>query len=52
VDRLVQAKEAEKAELDDRWADDETIRLREELAEQIRALSELKAMAESYGYVV
>jgi formate C-acetyltransferase len=50
VDRLVQAKKSEKAELDGRWADEETIRLREELAEQIRALSELKAMAESYGY--
>jgi len=29
--------------------DEETIRLREEVAEQIRALQELKEMAASYG---
>ncbi|NUP51725.1 MAG: formate C-acetyltransferase [Catenulispora sp.] len=50
VDRLIQAKYAEKAELDERWADEDTIRLREELAEQISALRELKEMAASYGY--
>lgn len=50
VDRLIAAKRVERAELDARWADEATIRLREELAEQIRALSELKAMAASYGF--
>lgn len=50
VDRLVEDKRRERAELDARWADEATIRLREELAEQIRALSELKAMAASYGH--
>lgn len=50
VDRLIAAKRAERAELDARWADEATIRLREELAEQIRALGELKAMAASYGF--
>ncbi|MBS2961511.1 formate C-acetyltransferase [Actinocrinis puniceicyclus] len=50
VDRLVAAKRAERAELDERWADEDTIRLREELAEQIRALGELKQMAASYGF--
>ncbi|RSS80201.1 formate C-acetyltransferase [Streptomyces sp. WAC06614] len=54
VDRLIAAKKEEKAELDaaptDAHALEETIRLREELAEQMRALGELKAMAASYGY--
>lgn len=50
VDRLVAAKEAEKAGLDAAHSSDEVIRDREELAEQIRALHELKAMAASYGY--
>ncbi|MFJ9520432.1 formate C-acetyltransferase [Kitasatospora sp. NPDC101801] len=54
VDRLIEAKLAEKAELDampsDPAALEETIRGREELAEQIRSLGELKQMAASYGY--
>ena len=50
VDRLIEAKHAERAELDERWGDEDTIRLREEMAEQIRALAELKKMAASYGY--
>ncbi|NTV65154.1 MAG: formate acetyltransferase, partial [Oscillochloris sp.] len=50
VDRLIVAKHAEKASLDDTHASDEIIRDREELAEQIRALDELKEMAASYGY--
>lgn len=50
VDRLVAAKQAEKAGLDSAAATDAIIRDREELAEQIRALDELKAMAASYGY--
>jgi formate C-acetyltransferase len=52
VDALIAAKRSERAELDERWADEDTIRLREELAEQIRALSELKTMAASYGFDV
>ncbi|MFI6151321.1 formate C-acetyltransferase [Kitasatospora sp. NPDC051170] len=56
VDRLIEAKRAEKAELDPAPADparlEETIREREELAEQIRALGELKQMAAAYGYDV
>ena len=52
VDALIAAKRSERAELDARWADEDTIRLREELAEQIRALGELKAMAGSYGFDV
>ncbi|MFB8007672.1 formate C-acetyltransferase [Nocardia sp. NPDC056000] len=50
VNRLITSKMADRAALDERWADDETIRLREEVSEQIRALMELKAMAASYGF--
>jgi formate C-acetyltransferase len=54
VDRLVEAKRAEKAELDGPLEDparlEEVIRQREELAEQIRALGELKEMAAAYGH--
>ncbi len=50
VDRLIARKEEEKASLDAQWSTDEIIRDREELAEQIRALGELKAMAAAYGF--
>jgi formate C-acetyltransferase len=50
VDRLIARKRDEKAALDDRWSTDEVIRDREELAEQIRALGELKTMAAKYGF--
>jgi formate C-acetyltransferase len=50
VDRLIEAKRADRATLDDRWADEEVIRAREEVAEQIRALEELKQMAAAYGF--
>ena len=50
VDFLIADKKREKRELDDRHSTEEVIRDREELAEQIRALNELKEMASSYGY--
>jgi formate C-acetyltransferase len=50
VDRLVAAKEVERHGLDDLASTEEVIRDREELAEQIRALGELKRMAASYGF--
>ncbi|MFC4149472.1 formate C-acetyltransferase [Micromonospora mangrovi] len=50
VDRLIAERKAHKAALDDRPSTDDVIRDREELAEQIRALGELKEMAASYGY--
>ena len=50
VDRLIVRKEEEKAALDTRPSTDEIIRDREELAEQIRALGELKEMAAAYGF--
>ena len=48
VDRLLEAKRAERAQLDDMWPNDEVIRSREELAEQMRALRDLAAMAKLY----
>jgi formate C-acetyltransferase len=49
VDFLIVDKKREKGELDDRHATEDVIRLREELAEQIRSLEELEAMAAGYG---
>jgi formate C-acetyltransferase len=48
VDRLVEVKREERQQLDDMWPTDEIIRQREELAEQIRALDDLVAMAKLY----
>ncbi|RKN40193.1 formate C-acetyltransferase [Micromonospora endolithica] len=50
VDRLVADRRSCRAALDDRPSTDDVIRDREELAEQIRALGELKEMASRYGY--
>ncbi|NBE56278.1 formate C-acetyltransferase [Streptomyces boluensis] len=50
VDRLIEDKKTVKAELDAAWPTENVIREREETAEQIKALGELKAMALSYGY--
>src|SRR4051794_8832180 len=50
VDRLIARKNEEKDALDEAWSTEDTIRDREELAEQIRALGELKEMAKSYGF--
>ena len=52
VDRLIEAKKAERAELDAQFGTEPVIRLREELAEQVRALGELAQMAASYGHDV
>jgi formate C-acetyltransferase len=48
VDRLLEVKREERAQLDDMWPTDEVIRMREELAEQTRALKDLVAMAKLY----
>ena len=48
IDRLLEAKRAERAQIDDMWPTDEIIRSREELAEQMRALDDLAAMAKLY----
>ncbi len=50
VDALIAAKKLEKASLDMERSVEDVIRDREELAEQIRALGELKQMAASYGF--
>ena len=49
VDALVAAKRRERAALDALPSDPDVVRDREELAEQLRALDELVAMAASYG---
>jgi formate C-acetyltransferase len=50
VDRLIAERQALRDALDHKPATEETIRDREELAEQTRALAELKVMAATYGY--
>ena len=50
VDRLITHKKEEKNALDAKWSTEDIIRDREELAEQIRALNELKQMAAKYGF--
>lgn len=48
TDRLIEAKEQERAQINDMWPTDEVIRQREELADQIRALKDLVKMAKLY----
>ena len=48
VEKLLEAKRVERAQVDDMWPSDEVIRTREELAEQIRALQDLVSMAKLY----
>jgi formate C-acetyltransferase len=50
VSRLIKEKQEEKRSLDSTMSTESTIRDREELSEQIRALSELKQMASTYGF--
>jgi formate C-acetyltransferase len=50
IDFLIADKKREKVELDDVPFTEPVIRLREELAEQIKALNELKIMAKKYGF--
>jgi formate C-acetyltransferase len=48
VERLMSAKRQERAQIDDMWPTDEVIRMREELADQMRALADLAAMGKLY----
>ncbi|TAN68855.1 formate C-acetyltransferase [Paraclostridium sordellii 8483] len=50
VDRLIEDKISQKSSLDVSVLDEDTIRLREEISDQIKALEALKRMAESYGF--
>lgn len=52
LDFLIEDKQREKRETYDRWPNEFTIRLREELSEQIRSLEKIRVMAERYGYDV
>lgn len=52
VDRLIEAKRLDKLVLDTEPFSEKVAREREEHAEQLRALEELKEMAASYGYDV
>src|SRR5205085_11415104 len=49
VDRLIETKEQEGAQVNDMWPTDEVIRMREELSDQIRALKDLAAMGKLYN---
>jgi formate C-acetyltransferase len=49
VDRLIQDKIDQKKSLEVRCIDEDVIRLREEISDQIVALKELKGLAETYG---
>src|SRR6476619_1620851 len=49
VDRLIEAKKKERAQIDDMWPTDEVIRQREELSDQLRALHDLAEMGKLYG---
>ncbi|MGG7144709.1 formate C-acetyltransferase [Clostridium nigeriense] len=50
VDRLIEDKIAQKKSLEVRCIDEDVIRLREEISDQIVALKELKGLAETYGF--
>ncbi|MBS4534591.1 formate C-acetyltransferase [Clostridium sp. D2Q-14] len=50
VDKLIKDKKEEKKQLDDNIMSSDIIRLREEIAEQIYALEELKEMAAKYNF--
>ena len=50
VDKLIEDKIAQKNSLELSTIDEDTIRLREEISEQINALEALKRMGESYGF--
>mgnify|MGYP001765715664 FL=1 len=52
VARLIEDKKAQGTSLDLDVLDDAVLRLREEIAEQIKALKELAVMAKSYGFDV
>ncbi|MEF9990960.1 MAG: formate C-acetyltransferase [Romboutsia sp.] len=50
VDKLIQDKNHQKDTLDVSTMDEAVIRLREEISDQIKALQELKKMANTYGF--
>lgn len=50
IDRLIKGKQEEKKQLEMEYMESTVVRLREEIAEQILALKELKEMAKFYGF--
>ncbi len=50
IDALIKFKKTEKSELNGNVMDESTIRLREELTDQLKALEDMKVMAKSYGF--
>jgi formate C-acetyltransferase len=50
LDFLIEDKLREVAEIDDHHSTEDVIRLREELAEQVKSLKQMKEMAARYGY--
>jgi formate C-acetyltransferase len=48
VERLIAAKQVERDQINDMWPTDEVIRMREELADQMRALEDLISMGKGY----
>ncbi|MBQ6820729.1 MAG: formate C-acetyltransferase [Clostridium sp.] len=50
VDRLIEDKMAQKKSLEVSCIDENIIRLREEISDQINALKELKGLAQTYGF--
>jgi formate C-acetyltransferase len=50
VDRLIAAKKAERAQIDARWPSEAVMQLRMDIADQLRALADLKTMAASYDF--
>src|SRR5262245_39981218 len=48
VNGLLEAKHAERTQIDDMWPTDEVIRMREELSDQMRALNDLAEMGKLY----
>src|SRR5215475_13834276 len=49
TDRLLEAKQAERAQIDEMWPSEAVIRTREEMADQLRALHDLAEMGKLYG---
>ena len=50
VDRLIEDKNSQKLSLEVKTIDEDVIRLREEISDQILALNELKGLGASYGF--
>lgn len=50
IDRLIAAKQEDRRTLDEYPSGGATLRLREEIAEQIRALADMKRLAAAYGF--